>query len=60
LAVAKTEGLAGPQSLQENCFSSPSLNNIYIFSLNSKTIEILLPLILFSGSTPVPWSFSVF
>ena len=40
---AETEGLAGAPARQGKSFSSPSLNNIYIFSLNNKTINILIP-----------------
>ena len=42
-------GWQEPGLLQE-CFSSHSLNNINIFSLNNKTINFLIFLILFSGS----------
>ena len=45
------EASRGPRP-QEFFFFSPSLNNIYIFSLNNKTINILAPLIWFSGSAP--------
>jgi hypothetical protein len=38
------EGLAGAPAPARNFFSSPSLNNIYNFSLNSKAIKILAPL----------------
>jgi len=36
------------RSLQENYFSNLFFNNIYIFSLNNKTTEILGYLIIFS------------
>jgi len=41
---AEIGGLAGARPLQRNFFSSPSLNNIYIFNLNNKTTNILAPL----------------
>jgi len=44
--------LAGAGAPARNFFSSPSLDNINIFSLNNKTTNILAPLILFSGSAP--------
>jgi hypothetical protein len=44
--------LAGAPGPRNFFFFSPSLNNIYIFSLNNKTINILALLIWFSGSAP--------
>jgi hypothetical protein len=38
------EGLAGAPAPARNFFSSPSLNNIYNFSLSNKAIKILAPL----------------
>jgi len=38
------EGLAGAPAPARNFFSSPSLNDIYNFSLSSKAIKILAPL----------------
>jgi hypothetical protein len=40
------------RSLQENYFSNLFFNNIYIFSLNNKTTEILGYLIIFSVMRP--------